>query len=99
MGQQRSMRLRGGATNELLVGRVNVDDGVPGQEVANGGSCRGSPTQRHNGLVRERLGDGCGLHQTKCCFSVGGKNIGDRTALALHDKRIGVDVGDTETLG
>ena len=92
------MRLRGGATNELLVGSIDVDDRVPGQELTNGGSRRRSPTQRHNGLVRERVGDCCGLHQAKCGFSVGSENIGNRTALALDDQRIGVDVGDTETL-
>ena len=30
LSQQRPMVLRGSATNELIMGRVNVDDGAPG---------------------------------------------------------------------
>jgi len=49
--------------------------------------------------VREGVGDRCGLHQTKDGFSIGSKNIGNRTALALDDKGIGIDVRKAETLG
>ena len=81
------------------MGSVNVDDGVVGQEVPNGGSRCGSPTQRDNGLMRKSLGDRFGLHHAKSCFSIGGENISDRTAFALNDEGICIDVVNAQPLG
>ena len=49
--------------------------------------------------MRESLGDGFGLHHAKSCFSVGGENVGDRTAFALDDEGVCIDVVNAQPLG
>ena len=93
------MRLRSGATNKLIVRRIDVDDGVPGQELANGGGLCGSPAEGHDGLRHQCIRDGLGFQRTKSAFAVGREDVCDRTARTFDDERIRVDVCDAETIG
>jgi len=49
--------------------------------------------------VRQRIGDRFGLHHAKSCFSVSGENISDRTAFALNDEGVCIDVVNAQPLG
>jgi hypothetical protein len=49
--------------------------------------------------MRESLGDRFGLHHAKSCFSIGGENIRDRTAFALNDEGVCIDVVNAQPLG
>jgi hypothetical protein len=49
--------------------------------------------------VRERIGDRFGLHHAKSRFSVGGEDVSDRTAFALNDEGVCIDVVNAHPLG
>ena len=49
--------------------------------------------------MRERIGDRFGLHHAKSRFSVGGKDVSDRTAFALNDEGVCIDVVNAQPLG
>jgi len=93
------MRLRGGAAYELVMGCINVDNGVAGKQVTNGRSCRRTAAKGDNSLVRQGLRNGLGFHCAERCLAVGGKNLCDTPVLTFDDEGICIDVAHAEALG
>lgn len=93
------MGLGRGTAHELLVGSVNVDDGVASEQVAHGLRGRRSPTQRHDCVARERASDRVGFHDTEGGLAIDGENVGDRSPLAFLDEIVGVHVVHAEAGG